>query len=190
MDPQLNYVVKQSRTEQALHNPLRTHPTHSQSRAMATIHFPQTAPTDARVTKLIMKRRAIHHCENSLSQVSVDRSVVASIPSQYLDHIKRFIWREDCLRLVLHLYNVIDIPQKLHRNLKMVLCYMEEVFKCFIAEIPKELDQNNTSRSRTFDSYLKVEYWVGRHEPVYVREYRRSNDRNIDRSDVQKLGIP
>ena len=99
------------------------------------------------------------------------------------------MWREDCLRLVLHLHKEIDISDQLHKNLKMILWYMDEVFKRFVAELPKRLNENDASRSQTFDRYLKVEYWVGRHEPVNVRNYRRSNNQNIDRSVVTELGM-
>lgn len=156
---------------------------------MATIYFPQRAPNDERANRLVLQRRAIHDRDGSPSEVSVDSEVVASIPTHYIKHIKRFFWREDCIRLVLHLHNKVPISHRLQKNLKMILWYMDHVFKRLVAELPDELDKNDASRSSTFDCYLKVEYWVGRHEPVHVRNYRRSNDRNIDRSDVEELGM-
>jgi len=156
---------------------------------MATTYFPQKAPNDACANDLILKRRAIQKPDGCPFQISVDSSVVVSIPSHYVRHMERFMWREDCLRLVLHLHKEIDISDQLHKNLKMILWYMDEVFKRFVAELPKRLNENDASRSQTFDRYLKVEYWVGRHEPVNVRNYRRSNNQNIDRSVVTELGM-
>lgn len=137
---------------------------------------------------LILKRRTIQDHDGG-HEISVNSSVVASIPTHYLKHVRQFLWREDCLRLVLHLYNNVEIPRPLYNNLKLVLYYMDEIFKRFIAELSKGPDDDDDYlRSKTFDSYLRVEYWVGRHEPVHVREYRRSNDQNIDRGDITTLG--
>lgn len=69
----------------------------------------------------------------------------------------------------------------------MVLCYMDEVFKHFVTELLEKVDANTTFR--TFKSYLKVEHWVGCHKPIHVRNYHRSNDQNIDRSNVREFGM-
>ncbi|KAF8438805.1 hypothetical protein L210DRAFT_931441 [Boletus edulis BED1] len=59
-----------------------------------------------------------------------------------------------------------------------------EVDKNFGIVIDKGIDLIPTARSKTFDTYLKVEFWVGCHEPPHVRQYLHTNNRNIDRSDV------
>ena len=161
---------------------------HTPTSTMATIYFPQKAPTESHANRLILKRHKIHERDKCPTQISVDTSMVASVPPHYVDHIKRFVWREDCIRLVLHLNDEIEIPQ-LEKNLKMILWYMDEVFRRFVVELPQRLDENDATRSNTFDNYLRVEYWVGRHEAVNVRDYRRSNDRNINRTNVEELGM-
>ena len=69
----------------------------------------------------------------------------------------------------------------------MILCYMDEVFKHFIMELPEEVDGDTACKM--FESYWKIEYWVGHHEPIHVWNYYHSNDQNIDCSDVKEIGM-
>ena len=122
--------------------------------AMATLYFPQNVPMDARASKLVAKCCEIHSKGGSPSTVSVNDQTVTTIPPHYFDYTKHFLYREDCLRLILYLHKQLKIPGKLYRNLLMILCYMGEVFKCFVMELPEEVDGDTASK--TFESYWKI----------------------------------
>ncbi|KAG6369567.1 hypothetical protein JVT61DRAFT_14272 [Boletus reticuloceps] len=152
---------------------------------MATLLFPDHLPLNGGTLIHINTRREIQRfADNVAFGITVEGETARILPIHYLDHIRRFFWREDCIRLVLQFYAKIIIPSDLEENLQLVLAYMDEVFKCFVAEFPPYSELLPTSRSKTFDNYLKIEFWVGRHEPTHVRDYRRSNERNLDRSDI------
>jgi hypothetical protein len=155
---------------------------------MTSLHFPESVPGNETVQRLVAIRRKIQTFGDDHNfGIFVNQEVEGLFPIYYLDHIRRFFWREDCLRMVLHFCNTSILPLALQDNLRMVLAYMDEVFNNFVKEIPQEYSLMNT-RSKTFDAYLKIEFWVGRHEPPYVRQYRRANERNIDRSCVMECG--
>ncbi|KAF8438807.1 hypothetical protein L210DRAFT_3504575 [Boletus edulis BED1] len=108
----------------------------------------------------------------------------ALFPDHYLEHVRRYCWREDCIRMVLEFGDKLQIPHTLQYNLEMVLWYMDEVFNRLEAETKRDVEKDPICRSKTFDSYLKIEYWVSHHEPTHVRDYRRSHNRNINCSYV------
>lgn len=156
---------------------------------MATAYFPRTVPMSRKTQKMIDTRRTIStFVDSQIFDVNVNNRPVASFPRHYLQHIRRFIWHEDSIRIVLRLGDQLNIPCELENNIKMILWYMDEVFKRLVAEIPRRIQDTAEYHSRTFDSYLKIEYWVGRHEPTHLRDYRRANDLNIDQTNVDQFG--
>jgi len=156
---------------------------------MATLHFPDHVPKGVKLGRLLSTRRIVRVYENtSLVDVETNGDVLMSLTERYVKHIQYFVWREDTIRLVIHFARQLKIETELENNLKMILWYMDEVHNAIVDQSDPDITEDSPFRSPVFDSYLFIEYFVGRHEPLNVRQYRRDQDRNIDRGDIMECG--
>ncbi|KAI6155863.1 hypothetical protein BKA82DRAFT_4011275 [Pisolithus tinctorius] len=120
-----------------------------------------------------------------------DDKVVVELPHHYYEPIQAFTWREKAIRLVLRFKKKgeVQVEEPLVENLTMILAYMNRVFVQVVVEAKKvkRTDRTLDWRSPTFDNYLLIEYFVRRHEPAQVRNYRRNNDHNINRASIAEV---
>ncbi|KAI6022646.1 hypothetical protein EDC04DRAFT_2606943 [Pisolithus marmoratus] len=76
----------------------------------------------------------------------------------------------------------VDILNKLLATERLV--QGSAVTRCVMKDSQKAAAKNLQWQSEAFDSYLRIEYWVMHHEPWLVREFRHSNDLNINQCKV------
>ena len=153
------------------------------------MYYPNKAPTDQTLRRLLRTHRRVRIDTHSASiQVIQDSVVVLSLPTSYRVHIQRFVWRERAIRLVLDHAEELELADDLEVNLSMIMLYMDNVFRRIATESTSAFVQEPTYRSTTFDSYLLTEYHIRRHEPMYVREWRRDNDDVLELASVDECG--
>ncbi|KAI6137533.1 hypothetical protein BKA82DRAFT_4023803 [Pisolithus tinctorius] len=120
-----------------------------------------------------------------------DDKVVVELPHHYYEPIQAFTWRGKAIQLVLRFKKKgeVEVEEPLVENLTMILAYMNRVFVQVIVEAKKVKCTDRTLDwcSPTFDNYLPIEYFVRRHEPAQVRNYRRNNDHNINRASIAEV---
>ena len=157
---------------------------------MPTILFPENIPSKQKLKRLLATRRQVTiDNKTNLVCVAVNGRTMLTLPLQhYLIHIQHFLWREDAIRLVLHYSAQLNVSEELSDNLKMCLWYMDLVMEGMISESGPTVTDKSTFRSEVFDWYLVLEYWVRRHEPLKVREFRRNSDRNLNHSSTNECG--
>jgi len=147
---------------------------------MSMSHFPDGVPTETELQGLLAIRREVKtdglagnngwtcavYSEGNIDQV---------LPSHYHDHLKEFFWREASISLVLTFRKELSIPQELQNTVAKVLKFMNIVYMCLKRDAKRVQVVSHTPewRSTTFDRC--IEYWVKRHEPFLVREFRRKN---------------
>lgn len=167
----------------------KEHQTIHPTTPMATHHYPDHVPGATKFRRLLKTTRKVVTYTNSTSfAVFCDGVSACVLPARYIDHIRRFIWREDAIRLVLNHNNVVDIPELLEENITLVLWYMDNVFDRLVTESNLERAATAPFRSDVFENYLIIEYWVRRHEPKNITRFRKQNSRNLDRSSLKDCG--
>ncbi|KAI6140227.1 hypothetical protein BKA82DRAFT_4019520 [Pisolithus tinctorius] len=106
-------------------------------------------------------------------------------------HVRLSPGEKKAIRLVLRFKKKgeVQVEEPLVENLTMILAYMNRVFVQVVVEAKKvkRTDRTLDWRSPTFDNYLLIEYFVRRHEPAQVRNYRRNNDHNINRASIAEV---
>ena len=170
---------------------------------MATIYFPESRPSEHKLAALIEDCRKIelapdHQNEASswTCQVALGFDAkgglpqVACFPSHYTEVISAFVWRENAIRLVLQFHTELRVTKLMQDNLGRILQYMDAILCCLAQEAGNvaSKDRDPKWRCKVFDSYLAIDFFVGRHEPSMVRNFRRQSDLNIDRVDVAQIG--
>ncbi|KAI6038767.1 hypothetical protein EDC04DRAFT_2603689 [Pisolithus marmoratus] len=103
-----------------------------------------------------------------------------NIPGSYFNHMQSFVWRESAIRVVLKHADQLELQEDLANMLHKVLWYMGGILERIHKDSQKAAAKNLQWQSEAFDSYLRIEYWVMHHEPWLVREFRHSNDLNIN----------
>ncbi|KAF8435842.1 hypothetical protein L210DRAFT_934798 [Boletus edulis BED1] len=152
---------------------------------MATVYYPDHVPGKVKLARLLKMKRDVVTYENSSNFAVHSRGQpTCFLPGYYLDHMNRFIWREEAIRLVLQFRNQLDISDELEGNLKMVLWYMDDVFDRILAETEGNSVAYAILHSDIFDSYSVIEFFVRRHEPKSVVTFRRREDINLDRARI------
>ncbi|KAI9449803.1 hypothetical protein HD554DRAFT_2180939 [Boletus coccyginus] len=152
---------------------------------MATIHYPENVPTNQKLQRLLRTVRKVLVFEGStLVDIKSDGNVMFSLPESYRDHLLRFVWREDVIRLLLTHAGELQLSEDLADNLGMLLTYMDNILKHVAKEPWREIGEGSY-RSQLFDSYLLIECRVGRHEPTNVRAWRRNNDMALEYDDIE-----
>lgn len=177
-------------------------PTHTLA-LMATTFFPESRTGGRKLAELIendRKTEFVADQENKASNWACQVVVgfdekrgslrVARFPSHYMEVIRAFLWRESAIRLVLQWRAKLGVTKLMEDNLGRILKYMDTIFTrlCKEAANVASEDRDPEWRCKVFDSYLAIEFFVGRHEPSMVREFRRHSDVNIDRVNVAQVG--
>ncbi|KAI5984881.1 hypothetical protein EDD15DRAFT_2201005 [Pisolithus albus] len=158
---------------------------------MSHAYFPETVPDDTTLYSIMEKRKTVKGSEGGRCVIKIrdddDETREIDIPGSYFTHMQRFVWRERAIRAVLANSEMLGIGEGLEDTLKKVLWYMGGIFERICVESRKAIAREQQWRSEAFDNYLKIEYHVMRHEPWLIREFRRNNDTNLDRSKVTEL---
>ncbi|KAI6029949.1 hypothetical protein PISMIDRAFT_24005 [Pisolithus microcarpus 441] len=161
---------------------------------MSHAYFPDTVPEGTTLDLMMAKRKVVEGSEarRCLVKIREDDADTKEIdlPGSYYAHMQRFVWRETAIRVVLANSETLGVGEGLQDTLKQVLWYMCGIFERIGVESRKAIARQPQWRSEAFDNYLKIEYHVMRHEPWLVREFRRNNDTNLDRSKPSYLRIP
>lgn len=156
---------------------------------MTTNYYPDNVPTAQTLRRMLNTHRKVcASMERSPVDVSIEGDIVLTLPWSYRIHIQRFVWREEAIRLVLDHTRDLKLSEDLADNLKMLLCYMDNVFKRIVAESKPFVEEGSNDRNTVFDKYLRTEYLVRRHEPMKVREWKRENDTILEDGDVDGYG--
>ncbi|KAG9318960.1 hypothetical protein JVU11DRAFT_1075 [Chiua virens] len=116
-----------------------------------------------------------------------EREHACLLPKRYLRPLECFLWWESAICLVLHHINVLEVPEDLHENLKMVLWYMDNIFNQIIRTSDLKITDATDFASAVFNDYLRIEYLVRCHEPKHVTKYQRENALNLDRSVLDEF---
>ncbi|KAI5999284.1 hypothetical protein EDD15DRAFT_2193946 [Pisolithus albus] len=158
---------------------------------MSHAYFPETAPEATTLDSMMQKRKIVKGSESSRCVIKIrdddDETREIDIPGSYYTHMQRFVWRERAICAVLTNSEELEVGEELQDTLKKVLWYMGGIFERICVESRKAVAREQQWRSEVFDKYLKIEYHVMRHEPWLVRQFRRNNDMNLDRSKVTEL---
>lgn len=157
--------------------------------SMATAHYPNHVPGATKLNRLLKTTRHVVQYNHTPSfAVFSDGASACQLPQRYLDHLRRFVWREEAIRLVLRHRNELDLPEILEDNLKMVLWYMDCLFDRLAAEANQDRNMNAAFRSDIFENYLIIEYCVRRHEPKAITKFRSESQIVLDRTSLKRCG--
>lgn len=168
---------------------------------MADRFFPNTIPTTNELNLIMLvryvlgpdKRGGQDFCQVLAKDwVTKRRSYKDGIlvPSTYLVHLQHFLWRELAF---MEVYlragkQEVEIPPGLSPLLQKYIMYMDGMLEGLLTTARKN-QSNAQYRSSLFDSYLVVEYFVGRHEYDVVGNWRLKNaDTILECEDAFKLG--
>lgn len=155
---------------------------------MATFLFPRKIPDTDTLYDLIHHSRDFELGANRDITIYPGTNSQVVLPHQYQIHMGRFLWRETILRLILRFGDNIDLEKDRRDNLAMILQYMDNIFNR-ISDDAMGLQGTETDfRSKIFDEYLVIEYYVGCHEPFEIREFRRKFDINLNWMRVEECG--
>ncbi|KAI6096127.1 hypothetical protein F5141DRAFT_1067849 [Pisolithus sp. B1] len=158
---------------------------------MSHAYFPESVPEDATLNALMNKRRTIEGSEATRCIMKVhvlaNKTQEINLPGSYCNHMRHFVWRENAIWLVLSRSDDLKVEEGLSEMLKKVLWYMGGIFERICVESRKATAREPEWHSETFDSYLQIEYYVLRHEPWLIREFRHNHDMNINRCKVKDL---
>lgn len=172
-------------------------PIHKPHTTMTDLFFPNTAPSQQEL-RLLMLIRYIPstkakgqyfevNVRNWELQVMSDPGVV-SVPIHYHEHLRRFIWRQMVFMELLTRGSDLDLAHALRPMLQRYVLYMDGIVEGLLTTA-KVKKPDPGFRSRLFDLYLVVEYYVGRHEYDIVGDWRGSNlDIVLECQDVETLG--
>lgn len=163
---------------------------------MSDLLFPNTVPTSKELSliKQVEYRPKITdssdffsiHVFNTKTMGATESDI--RIPNWYYQHVLRFLWRHR-LFLAIHGNSKIKFDRGHRTMIRRYIAYMDAVMEgllmgCRIAE-----GNDVTYRSRTFEMYLAVEFYIGRHEFDVCDTWRRANKQPIlEAIDVKDLG--
>jgi len=169
---------------------------------MTDRYFPNTVPTASELMLIMLVRYVTDDDDDStgedfclvkarnwqLETVSKDDSV--EVPIAYSKHLKHFLWRQLAF---IEVYNratkqLIDIAPRLRPLLQKYILYMDGMLEGLLTTARKHQGDPGY-RSRLFDTYLVVEYFVARHEYDVVGRWRANNpDTILECQDAFALG--
>ncbi|KAI6020599.1 hypothetical protein EDC04DRAFT_2607396 [Pisolithus marmoratus] len=132
---------------------------------MSHVYFPKDVPSEDTLNELLATERPSKAVQGKDHEIN--------IPGLYFNHMQCFMWRESAIQVVLKHADQLELQEDLANTLHK--------------DSQKAAAKNLQWQSKAFNSYLRIEYWVMHHEPWLVREFRHSNDLNINRCKVQDL---
>lgn len=163
---------------------------------MADRFFPAYVPDEELLRRLCLIRYYPKKIQDSdffhVSVMNVElkqptHPKIIQLPNVYFEHLRRFIWRQ-------HVFMELaarkpKIPDQLRTMIKKYIMYMDGMIEGLLTTARQrkgELDY----RSRLFNQYLIVEYFVGRHEYDVVGRWRMENaDTILECQDMEALGM-
>ena len=166
------------------------------------MYFPESEPGPRKIAQLLAQGRVVKLIPKGEEwtkwtchvQVGYDEKcglpILVQLPHHYGEAINAFVWREQALWLVLQFKEELCLMPNIITNFSMVLAYMDAIL-CRLAEEAshvKEEDRTQKWRCKVFDDYLAIEFYVSRHEPRFIRDFRRKHDLNIDCVNVAEIG--
>ena len=159
---------------------------------MTDRYFPHTVPTASELSMIILVRYvvsdntteeeegAFHEVKtvNWPAQKPAEDPIL--IPTKYVRHLRHFLWRHHAF---MEVYDrgrrqYIKVAPALSRLLQKYIVYMDGIAEGLLTTARHNQD-NPTYRSRLFDLYLVVEYFVARHEYDIVGDWRYNNPKTI-----------
>lgn len=168
---------------------------------MAALFFPKSVPNARTLSYLLDIEREYVVAQNGQLILEPGHSQLI-MPTMYQKTMASFLWRDAAIRSVLLHAGELKIPSTLTDNLTMVLWYMDDVFNATLREFKSSTVMNADFRSKTFDQYLTIEYWIRRHEPKNVNAFPLTPDHDINNcgeharpsncslSNVYQIGTP
>lgn len=110
------------------------------------------------------------------------------IPKSYQGHLRRFLWRHALfMGIESNIHEKLDADNR--RIIKRYISYMDAILAALIQGCRGEKGVNVYYRSKTFDLYLVVEFFIGRHDYQSGDQWRRTHKMPLlETVDVMKLG--